>query len=63
MKKLKIVSAFLTIAIALPIWFYIMYQVLDAVNASELTWFLYWVYIPVILVTSFIGRLLDSDGS
>lgn len=36
----------------LAIWYYLLHKVLASVNASELMWFLYWVYVPVGLVLS-----------
>lgn len=60
MKNLKIVSGMAAVFIILPMWFYILYQILEAINASELTWFLYWVYFPVSMLVTFVGRLLDE---
>ena len=56
MNKLKILNGTLAVVIGLPIWFYILYQVLSAVQATELTWFLYWVYVPVGIVVTFFSR-------
>ena len=37
----------LTLAlITLPIWLYLVYKILQMVGATELMWFLYWIYIP-----------------
>ena len=44
MKKIGII---LTLSLAAPIWYWLLYQILARVNASELMWFLYWVYVPV----------------
>lgn len=49
MKKIGII---LTLSLAAPIWFWLLYQILERVNASELMWFLYWVYLPVALLAS-----------
>jgi len=43
---MKAMSGLLALFVVLPIWFYLFYQVLESVNASELMWFLYWAYIP-----------------
>lgn len=40
--------AFLT----LPIWFYLVYKILLAVDATELMWFLFWVYVPTSLLVA-----------
>ena len=61
MKKLKVINGILAIFLVLPIWFYIMYQVLDAISATELTWFLYWVYLPVSTIVTFISKVLEND--
>lgn len=47
---MKAFVVFLELAVTLPIWFYVLYQILSAVGASELTWFLFWVYIPASIV-------------
>ncbi len=59
-KKLKVFSGLLAIFIVLPIWFYLLYQILDAIQASELTWFLYWIYLPVSMLMTFIYKLLEE---
>ena len=61
MNKLKIINGLLAIFVGLPIWFYILYQILDAINASELTWFLFWVYLPVSMFLGFTSEILGED--
>ena len=61
MSKLKILNGLLAVFVALPIWFYILYQILVAINASELTWFLYWAYVPVSAFIGFVSKLLAED--
>lgn len=51
--KSKVIAAALSIFLTLPIWFYILYQILSAIQATELTWFLYWVYLPVTMFVTF----------
>ena len=61
MKKLKLISGLLAVTIQLPIWMYLLYKLLQAVNASELMWFLYWVYLPVGVVTLFLARFVEDN--
>jgi len=61
MRKLNVVSAILGVLICMPIWFFLLHRILEAVNASELMWFLYWVYVPVSLAVGVISRMLDKD--
>lgn len=60
MKKLKIVRALLGVLVGLPIWLYLLYQILERVQASELMWFLFWAYMPVSIIVTFIGGLVDE---
>ncbi len=59
---MKIVSAILTVMVTIPIWFYLLYKILQAVNASELTWFLFWIYVPVIILVSLLKFIIDDQG-
>ena len=49
---MKVIIAILAAFVSLPIWLYLLYQILEAVNASELMWFLYWIYVPVSFLVS-----------
>lgn len=49
---MKFLKALLSLCVSLPIWFYLLYQILQRVHASELMMFLFWVYAPVSVVTS-----------
>ena len=60
MKKLKATRALLAVFVGLPIWFYLIYQILERVHASELMWFLFWVYLPVNIILVFIGKLIED---
>ena len=58
--RAKIIAALLGLFVVLPIWFYLLYQVLVRVQASELMWFLFWVYVPVSLFVAVLGRIFDD---
>lgn len=60
-EKVKGVFACINVIVVTPIWLYLLYQILMRVNASELMWFLYWVYIPVAAAVSFTMILLEKD--
>jgi hypothetical protein len=61
MKALRTVAGLIVLFIQLPIWWYLIYKILQMVNATELMWFLFYVYVPVTLFTSFIQRMLESE--
>jgi hypothetical protein len=59
--KLSTLVALVGLLVSLPIWFYLLYQILVRVQASELMFFLFWVYVPVSLLITVISKLLESD--
>lgn len=58
---MKVAIGIITLFITLPIWFYLLYKILVMVGATELMWFLYWIYIPVILLTAIINKLIEKE--
>jgi hypothetical protein len=62
MKGLKIIYALLTLFITIPIWYFLLYTILVDIKADRLTWFLYWVYIPVGLFASILERIANVYG-
>ena len=42
------------ILIVQPIWYYLLYKLLEAAHASQLMWFLYLVYLPVSIVLAIV---------
>lgn len=58
MKAIKVVTGLMTVLVSMPIWFFLLYRVLESVNASELMWFLYWVYLPVTLLANIFASVI-----
>ncbi len=54
---MKKIAGILALFVTMPIWFYLLYQVLVRVNASELMWFLYYAYVPVVLLMNVLEKL------
>ena len=54
----------LHLIVTLPIWYYLLYHILKCVEATQLMWFLYWVYVPVgfvlAILTSGVKYLMES---
>jgi len=46
-KGLKITAGLLAVFVTVPIWYYLIYKILVMINATELMFFLFWVYLPV----------------
>ena len=58
--KATIIAGILGIFISLPIWYYLLYVILDAINADSLTWFLYWVYVPISVLISIVAKIVGE---
>ena len=61
MMKMKVLGVLLALFLVMPIWYYLLYKILSAIQASELTWFLFWVYLPVSMLVGGIAKLLEMD--
>lgn len=60
MKAIRVITGILSVFVVMPIWYYLLYQILVRVNATELMFFLYWVYLPVALTTSILIRIVEG---
>lgn len=47
--------------VQLPISFYLQFQILKRVEASELMWFFFWVTIPMSIAISLIADAIRRD--
>lgn len=60
MKALKLILGVITVFVTLPISLYLQYQILQRVQASELMWFLFWIYVPLLFLLSLVAKLADD---
>ncbi len=61
MKKIILaLSGLAALFICLPIWFFILYTILDAIDADRLVWFLYWAYVPITLLAQGAVKLVSA---
>jgi len=61
-KKSIIIALMLQLFVSLPIWYYLLFKILTLVNATELMWFLYIVYIPVGIFNAIIAKIGGENG-
>ena len=59
--KLKIVAAICALFITLPIWFFLLYQILVRIDASELMFFLFWAYVPFSIFVGVVAKLTGDE--
>lgn len=63
MTTAKFVFGIGIVLVTLPIWLYLLYKILEAIQASELMWFLYWVYVAFSLVMGILGKVIQDEKS
>lgn len=59
MNTVKLITALLGLLICLPISFYLQYKILKMVGATELMWFLFWIYVPLTILFRAIIEMID----
>lgn len=52
------VVAITKVCVQLPIWYYLLYVILTAIEADNLAWFLYWVYVPAGVIVAASGSVM-----
>ena len=57
---MKAIASLMGLFLVAPIWYYLLYQILIRVDASELMFFLYWVYVPVALATNAMVKIAET---
>ena len=57
---MKAFAGILGLFVTLPIWYYLLYKVLQMVGATELMWFLYWIYVPAGFLVAALTRAAES---
>jgi hypothetical protein len=58
--KLKTIADIVGVFVTLPIWYYLIYKILVLVNATELMFFLYCIYLPAGLFVGVVSRLAEE---
>ena len=59
MKVLRVFTGLLTLMIYLPFSVYGSYLLYKHINASEIMWFIWWITIPVMIISSTITVVVD----
>jgi hypothetical protein len=62
MKKFSHLTTFLRVFVVLPIWFYLVWWLLERNNAGELQMFLFWVYVPLNIIVVIVAGFISYPG-
>ncbi len=60
MKAIKVVTGLVVIFIQMPIWWFLVYSILKAINPDRLVWFMFYAYVPIGLFTSILSVTVDK---
>ena len=60
MKAMKAIYGVVSLIIVMPIWYYLLYKLLESTQATQLEWFLFWVYVPVGLLMASLQKIIES---
>lgn len=55
-----LVTGLIALCVVLPIWYVLLYYILQSVNASDVMWLLYWIYVPVGIFISILGEIVKA---
>lgn len=61
MNKKTIIAIILAFLIELPIWFFLIFTILSTIQVDRLVWFLFWVYVPVQIITSILAKIINGE--
>ncbi len=56
-KKVSVIIGLLTI----PISLYLTYWILSQLNPDRLIWFLYWIWVPMIIIVTIIQKIVEDE--
>jgi hypothetical protein len=59
-QKASLMAGVLTALFVLPLWYCLLYGILQRVGASDLMWVLYWVYLPIGMVAHILGNIFGE---
>lgn len=58
MKKSEIMAVFLSILVILPIWLFLLYNILSYIQPDRLVWFLYYMYVPLTFLSGILSGIV-----
>lgn len=53
----------ITTLITMPIWYFLLYTLLQSAHVDRLVWFLFWIYIPFSLTANIMSNVMTNAKS
>jgi hypothetical protein len=60
---IRLISAFVTLCFYLPVWFFLVYQILVRVQATELMWLCFWIYVCAGFFVAIVAKFTKEESS
>jgi hypothetical protein len=60
MKALNLFGCMLGLFVVTPIWYFLLYKVLQFVGATDVMWLAFWIYVPFGLAVSAMMKIAGS---
>ena len=57
------IAGLLSLFVVLPIWFYLMFSILKMVEATDVMWLLYWVYVPITALSNVLVKIAMGEST
>ena len=54
-------TGILTLLFASPLWFTLVFSILKMVEATDVMWWLYWSYVPIVALANILARVGPGD--
>jgi hypothetical protein len=61
MKAVKLIVGLITIFVQLPIWWFLIYSILNAIHPDRLVWFMFFTYIPIQFLMAIITTIIEKS--
>lgn len=58
--KLRVILAIMTTCLTIPIWLYLLFRILVAIEATPVMWLLFWVYVPAAIIVRIIQSIIEK---
>ncbi len=62
MKAMKAIAGLISLFVVAPIWYYLLHYILVKVDAGELQFFLFWVYVPFAIFAGILLKMVDAQS-
>lgn len=62
MKAFKVFAGIMTLLVSMPLWYVLMYMLLERVQATQAMWVMFWIYMPVGILVAVAGKIAEALG-